>query len=224
MAHIPHVYVPGPWRGESLSLDSSASIHLRRALRRSDGDPLTYTDGTGVVGEGRLEGDLVVRGTERTVARPSRPVIAVAAPSNKDRARFLVEKLAELGTLELWWIRTRFGEGRPPSADKARAWSRSALEQSQSAWLMHVGEDPVDIASLPEPTVFADTAGSTTVDLGSAACVAIGPEGGWSDEEVPAAAPRVSLGPAILRVETAAIAVAVLGNAHHPWNPDHSQW
>ena len=40
--------------------------------------------------------------------------------------------------------------------------------------------------------------------------IAIGPEGGWSDAELAAAARRVDLGPGVLRVETAAVTAAVL--------------
>ena len=40
--------------------------------------------------------------------------------------------------------------------------------------------------------------------------VAIGPEGGWSDDELGAVRDRVSLGPNILRVETAAVAATAL--------------
>ena len=224
MAHIPHLYLPAPWEDIALSVDPAGLHHLRRALRRVDGDPVTYTDGAGVVGDGRLDGDRIMRGDEATVPRPRRPVIAVAAPSQKDRVRFLVEKVAELGTLDLWWLRTRFGEGRPPANDKAQAWSRSALEQSRSAWLMQIGTVPVDIADLPAGTVFADRSGPGAVELGNASCVAIGPEAGWSADEVPESAPKVSLGPMILRVETAAMAAAVLANSGDTRNSNHSEW
>jgi RsmE family RNA methyltransferase len=224
MGHVPHLYVPGPWQDSALSVDPAGLHHLRRALRRSDGDPVTYTDGAGVVGEGRLDGDLVIRGPETEIPRPTRPIIAVAAPSQKDRARFLVEKLAELGTLDLWWIRTRFGEGRPPAFEKSHSWSRSALEQSRSAWLMKIAATPVELADLPAGTVFADRTGTPSVDLGTVPCVAIGPEAGWAPDELPESAPRVSLGATVLRVETAAVAAAVLANSRQPWNPDHSEW
>lgn len=224
MGHVPHLYVPAPWPDTAVTIDPAGVHHLRRALRRSDGDPVTYTDGAGSIGDGHLDGDRIIRGSESHVPRPIRPVIAVAAPSQKDRVRFLVEKVAELGTLDLWWIRTRFGEGSPPSADKAHAWSRSALAQSRSAWLMQIGTAPVDIAELPVGTVFADRTGSEGVDIGAAPCVAIGPEGGWAPDEVPDLAPRVSLGPTVLRVETAAMAAAVLANSGHSRDPDHSEW
>jgi RsmE family RNA methyltransferase len=44
--------------------------------------------------------------------------------------------------------------------------------------------------------------------------IAVGPEGGWSDKELEVAASRVTLGPGILRVETAAVAAAVLMMSH----------
>jgi 16S rRNA (uracil1498-N3)-methyltransferase len=51
--------------------------------------------------------------------------------------------------------------------------------------------------------------------------LAVGPEGGFTDEELVAAAPwrRVSLGPRVLRVETASVAlVAFLSLRDHPWS------
>ena len=42
------------------------------------------------------------------------------------------------------------------------------------------------------------------------AAIAVGPEGGWSPKELEVAAATVSLGPNVLRVETAAVAAAVL--------------
>lgn len=224
MGHVPHIYVPGPWHDTELGVDAAGLHHLRRALRRTDGDPVTYTDGAGIFGEGRLGGDRIIRGSETQVPRPVRPVIAVAAPSQKDRVRFLVEKVAELGILDVWWIRTRFGEGKPPAADKAHAWSRGALEQSRSAWLMQIAAAPVDVTDLPVGTVFADQTGSRDADLGQVPCVAIGPEAGWSSVEVPDGARTVALGSSVLRVETAAIAAAVLASFGARWIPDHSEW
>jgi 16S rRNA (uracil1498-N3)-methyltransferase len=43
--------------------------------------------------------------------------------------------------------------------------------------------------------------------------IAIGPEGGWSDDELSIARDKVSLGPHILRVETAAVAAIALSVA-----------
>lgn len=223
MGHVPHLLVPGPWDAPIIPLDDSARHHLRKALRRSDGDPVTYTDGLGRRGEGALADDGVVRGEEAEVARPIRPVIAVAPPADKDRVRFVVEKLAELGTLELWWLETRYGEGRVPAASKVEAWCRAALEQSRAAWLTTVRSNLVAIGDLPEGTVFADQSGAAA-NLARVPCIAVGPEGGWSPDELPETAQTVSLGATVLRVETAAIASAVIANSRCSSESDHSEW
>lgn len=218
--HVPHLYVPGPWESPALPLTDAAVGHLRKSLRRSDGDVLSYTDGAGRIGEGSLEGGDVIRGDEREAPRGRFPVIAVAAPANKDRVRFLVEKLAELGTPELWWLTTGFGEGRLPPDDKVESWCRSALEQSRSAWLMRVSRRMIGLDELPSGTVFADQAGSSD-GIGTAPCVAIGPEGGWAPGEIPEGAPLRSFGRSVLRVETAAIAAAVLAAFQVSPHSDH---
>lgn len=221
MPHVPHLLLAGPWDGETISLDREASHHVATVLRRQPGDPVTYTDGAGTIGEGHLVvGGAVRRGPETLVPEPLTTVLAVAPPVARDRARFLVEKLAEIGVGELIWLRTRHGEGRPPSPDKVGMWCRAALEQSRAAWMMRVS-GPVSIADLPPGTVFADT-GGVPVDLTDASCVAVGPEGGWAPNEVPAGAATVSLGATVLRVETAAIVAAVRANG---WpSQDHPEW
>ncbi len=212
MAHIPHLLLADPWVGESIPLDTEAAHHLTRALRRADGDEISYTDGQGKVGQGTYTAGSVLRGAEHDVARTDSPIIAVPPPANRDRARILVEKLAELGVTELVWLRTEYGEGHPPAAAKSAAWCRAALEQSRSAWLLTVADQLVPISSLPSGTVFADQTGARPASLAHAPCVAIGPEGGWAPGEIPSSAEVMSLADGVLRVETAAIAAAVLAN------------
>lgn len=204
--HIPHVLTAGR-EGPVLSLSEDQRHHLRRVLRLADGEEVSYTDGAGVLGVGYLRGEVVERGEEKTVPRPMDLTVAVAPPASKDRARFLVEKLAELGVVRLVWVRTRFSEGRPPAAAKAAAWAQSALEQSRGAWLMQVEQG--DLASLDEEgLVVADPDGDEP-SVG-ARTLLVGPEGGLHPAEVPPGANTVALGPTILRVETAAIVGAAL--------------
>jgi 16S rRNA (uracil1498-N3)-methyltransferase len=224
MAHVPHVLVPGPWSDPAVPLDDLAVRHLRRVLRRADGDPVSYTDGAGTLGEGSLQGERVVRGSERTVRRSSALSLAVAPPAQKERARFLIEKLAELGIAEVRWLATRFGEGRPPDPTRVEAWCRSALEQSRSAWLMRVHPRLVAIDDLPAGTVFADGAGSHPSRLRDVSWIAVGPEGGFAPGEVPADARTVSFGPAVLRVETAAMVAAAFGILELFGHGDHAEW
>lgn len=62
----------------------------------------------------------------------------------------------------------------------------------------------------------ADVAGAALAEPGGAPpsldrpVVLVGPEGGWAEEELALDLPRVSLGPLVLRAETAAVAAGVL--------------
>lgn len=206
MPHIPHLLLPGPWDETTISLDDGHLKHLRRVLRTADGAPLSYTDGEGTIGAGILEGGAVVRGDEARSDRPSELTMAVAPPSSRQRARYVVEKLAELGVGRLIWVDTAHSEGRAPSPEKARAWAAAATEQSRGAWLLAI--DSASLSDLPEPVVFADPGGGRRWPS-DVASVVVGPEGGFAPSEMEGRA-QVSLGPTILRVETAAIVAATI--------------
>lgn len=208
MAHIPHLYIPGPWVGAELALSESQRSHVLKVLRTREGDPLSYTDGAGRAGSGRLGDKAVVRGEEWEVDRPSDLTVAISPPSSRSRTRFLVEKLAELGVAGLCWVRTRHTEGRPPSSDKAVAWSVAGMEQSRGAWLMDVGTTSLE--ELDGAGVVVAHPGGSRPTAGAGLCLLIGPEGGLDDDEIPPGARRIDLGPTILRVETAALVGATL--------------
>lgn len=208
MGHVPHVFKEGPWEDEELRLTRSQRDHLERVLRLKPGTPLSYTDGRGTVGSGTYDAGTVMRGVERLRPRPSELIVASAPPTSRDRTRFLVEKLAELGVARLQWFSTANGNRKTPSSEKTLSWAVSALEQSRGAWLMDVDEGLVTWSDLKGPIAAADPGGKT-LDSWRPQTVVIGPEGGWADGELPAAAVRLDLGTTILRVETAAIVAAV---------------
>jgi 16S rRNA (uracil1498-N3)-methyltransferase len=206
MGHIPHLLLPRPWEAERIDVSGEQRHHLEKVLRVSDGTPIEYTDGSGSIGRGSYHSGGVARGEESTAPRPSDLTVVAAPPDNRDRARFMVEKLAELGVAELRFLGTRHGQGRPPRIDRVRSWAVSGLEQSRGAWLMKLPEGVVALASLDGPLVVCDASAST--DRPKARIVVIGPEGGWAPGEVPDDAERWSLGNTVLRVETAAIVAA----------------
>jgi len=206
MGHVPHLLVPGPWAGDEVEVSGEQRRHLEKVLRLGDGEPVSYTDGQGLAGDGQLLSGRVVRGQEILVPAPSDLIVVAAPPDNRDRARFMVEKLAEMGVAELLFLDTRHGHGRPPNASKLRSWSVSGLEQSRGAWLMRTSHALVALAEIDGPFVVCDRGGGREAPL--ARTVVIGPEGGWASGEIPEEAMRWDLGDTVLRVETAALVAA----------------
>lgn len=215
MGHIPHLLVPGPWPGPRLPLSDAQRSHLFKVLRAQEPAPVSYTDGAGVLGWGRLGQGEIARGEESSIPRPTDLTVAVAPPSSRQRARFLVEKLTELGVARIAWVRTRHSEGRPPPEGKVAAWVEAALEQSRGAWKPEVTEAKIGDFP-PAKTVVAHPDGAGRITRGSDLVLLIGPEGGLAEDEIPAGAQRLSLGPTVLRVETAAIVGTVLASMPHP--------
>ncbi len=219
MAHVPHLYLPGPWTASDLTLTDNQRHHLFKVLRMAVGDPVSYADGSGTTGRGSLGDGHVLRGEEQSVDRPSSVTVAVSPPASRHRCRYLVEKLAELAVERLVWIDTRHTEGRPPPGSKVAAWIEAALEQSRGAWIMGVDRGRIEDLD-PERLVVADPSGDPpeSVPIPSArAILLVGPEGGLDADEIPAQAWRMSLGPTVLRVETAAVVGAVfLAPPHGP--------
>ena len=210
---MPHLFVAAPWSEANVDLPRDMRRHLEKVLRLDAPAEVTYTDGLGTVGSGVFEGSSIKRGIEEQRPRPSRLTIAVAPPKNNARLRFVVEKLAEIGVERLVWLETEYGEGKPPRAEKALAWAIAALEQSRGAWLMDiVGFVPIaGIAELGTP-LLADHGGERFAEIQpvSQPVLCIGPEGGFAIGELPDQAQRVSLGPTVLRVETAAVVGATI--------------
>ncbi|MGB7859876.1 MAG: 16S rRNA (uracil(1498)-N(3))-methyltransferase [Acidimicrobiia bacterium] len=206
MKHVPHLVIAAPWDGVEIDLNVVQWRHVNKVLRLKRGDQVTYTDGLGTVGEGLLSDHSVRRGGESTRGRASELVVAVAPPSNKDRQRFLVEKLSELGVSRLRWLTTEHGKDRVANPAKIFSWVLAAVEQSRGAWLMETDADLVSWPDLDGPVVVCEPGGKTMVERPRT--VVIGPEGGFGDAEVPQDIERWDLGPNVLRVETAAMVAA----------------
>jgi 16S rRNA (uracil1498-N3)-methyltransferase len=136
-----------------------------------------------------------------------------------DRAQFLVEKLTELGTTRFTVLSTRRAVVQPREAKLDRM-ERHIVEASKQCGrnvLMTV--DPqrdwatfVADIELPSRRLLAQPGGEPLPPPAGDVIAAVGPEGGFTDEEVAQAVAAgwqvVGLGPRILRVETAALVLA----------------
>jgi 16S rRNA (uracil1498-N3)-methyltransferase len=217
MGHEPHLFLPGPWDDRSIDASGTHRHHLTGVLRLDDGSAVSYTDGAGLVGTGRWVSGVVERGEEVRLPAP-RPtiIVAVAAPDAKERQRYLVEKLSELGVARIRWLRTRYGGHRIPRPDRAQQWADAALEQSRGAHRTEVDgshcavdeiERPAVAAEVPRPSAGSPGDRPAGPPASDRITILVGPEGGWAPGEIDGF-DLVSLGERVLRVETAAVLAA----------------
>jgi 16S rRNA (uracil1498-N3)-methyltransferase len=211
-----------------VELDGPEAHHLATVCRLRPGDRVYLFNGDGrqypaeVVATGRRRVSLRVLGVE-TPARELGFRLEVAAPLPKgDRGQFLVEKLTELGVTAFVPLRTARTVVQPREARLERL-ERQVIEASKQCGrnvLMGVGELAdwgayTARADLPGTRLVAHPGGEEEWPAAPAAggvAVAVGPEGGFTDEEIALARDRgwrvVGLGRRVLRVETAAVALA----------------
>ncbi|MBI1372087.1 MAG: RsmE family RNA methyltransferase [Phycisphaera sp.] len=223
--------------GAAITLDRDESKHAVRSLRVAVDDLVELFDGAGAVGVGRVtearSGAVTIEVTQRKDVPRVGPWVEIASAVPKGaRADTLVEKVSECGCDRLVPMLTKRSVV-DPRAGKQDRWSRMAVESAKQcgrAWLMQIAEPtPFErvIAGadhdvkLIAHTVDASADARVTVQelhtriAGATRVLAlIGPEGGWADEELSAALAEgftpVSLGPHVMRIETAAIAAAIL--------------
>jgi 16S rRNA (uracil1498-N3)-methyltransferase len=231
-------YVNCPLEPGRVVMEGPEAHHLATVCRVRPGDRVCLFNGDGR----QYPAEVVEAGRRRVALRivvveePSREHafrLEVAAPLPKgDRAPFLVEKLTELGVTAFVPLRTRRSIVHPREArlDKLHRTVIEASKQCGRNVLLRV-EALVDWEAycrrndLPARRVLAHPGGATVLrPAGQDVAVAVGPEGGFTAEEVETAQLAgwqvTDLGPRILRVETAALALAVLaGRLGQPVTP-----
>lgn len=231
----PRLYVPGPLAPGPLSLDGPQAHYLAGVMRAGAGDPVKlFDDVTGewlatVTDAGRKRVTLAV--TDHL--RPREPVPDLwlcFAPLKKGPIDVLVEKACELGVDRLVPVVTRRTVVDRLNADRLTANLIEAAEQCGRTAIPSLA-DPVKLPALlrdwdtvngagHRTLFFADEEGGTPAHAAMAAtpgpaAILIGPEGGFDADERAAIralphAVAISLGPRILRAETAAAAAVSL--------------
>jgi 16S rRNA (uracil1498-N3)-methyltransferase len=195
-------------------LDRDAVHHLARVLRLRRGQAVTVTDGIGHWRSSVFTGDDVEpTGTVQTAPRSERLLTVAVAPPKGDRLEWLVSKCTEIGIDCLVLLEADHsivhwsGERLERQLERLRRIAIEASMQSRRVWLPEIS-GPVPAVDVLAEFAVAEP-GGRVVSVSDTA-IAIGPEGGWSPKELEVAASVVSLGPHVLRVETAAVAAAVL--------------
>jgi len=198
--------------------------HLMRVLRLRSGEIVTVSDGQGSWRRFRIVDDSLALDPIGDVVVETRlaPDIGVVFALTKgDRPEWVVQKLTELGIDHLWPMVTERTVVRWDASKAAKQQARltkvvkEAAMQSRAVFLPRVHavqgslRDAVSaVGGAGLDVALAEPGGQPLSDTVSA--VIIGPEGGFTAEELALVDAHVSLPGGILRAETAAIAAGVL--------------
>jgi 16S rRNA (uracil1498-N3)-methyltransferase len=225
-------YVNCPLAPGPVTVEGPEAHHLATVCRLRPGDAVCLFNGDGHEYAAEVT-DVARRAVTlrvQTVATPRREVgfrLEVAAPLPKgDRAQFLLEKLTELGVTVFTPLQTARSVVHPREAklDKLQRHVIEASKQCGRNVLLRV--DPLTEwgpfcrrNDLPLHRLLAHPSETAqghepAIRAGQDIVIAVGPEGGFTEDEVRQAQAAgwgvVGLGPRILRVETAALALACL--------------
>jgi len=224
--------------GASLALPREAAHHALRVLRLRDGEAVTLFDGRGgewhgVIASGGRRGEDAIVAIERfdAVERES-PLAVTLAMSTlaTDAMDYAVRKAVELGCASVAPVVAARSQGASHRGTRAEHWRRIAIAACEQCgrnrippidapvaladWLdARDARRPGIVLALGADAVLASLAAATALD------VLVGPEGGFDAGEL-AAAKRagltaVSLGPRVLKAETAAVAALSALQALH---------
>ena len=234
MARIRLFVVQPLGTGQSIPLTGDQAHYLFAVMRLGRGDGLFLFNGRD--GEWRAEvaevgrrGGVLVCVAQTAQLRLPPDLWLLFAPLKKARTDFIVEKAAELGVARIVPVQTDFTNAERIRQDRLQAHAVEAAEQCGGTFVPEVsGLVPLSRALAEWPAgrriLWCDEhlagrpATLTGVIPGGPWAVLVGPEGGFSEAEqariraMPQVVP-VSLGPRILRADTAAVAALVLWQA-----------
>ena len=230
---------PNSREGDIVTLDGSDARHLRDALRARVGEAVRLFDGNGTHYQGKVQstsknGVSVLVGLRLPAESPRTPLLFAQSILKGDKMDFVIQKAAELGVSSfLPFVSSRTIVRIDPKKDKTTRWQKIAQEASkQCGRATHMIVDPpVTFKTLLEKTEadvkiifweesreplrrFFQRNPPLPPFLKGGILVLIGPEGGFSKDEIDLAVRRrftaLSLGSTILKAETAAIAAMSL--------------
>jgi 16S rRNA (uracil1498-N3)-methyltransferase len=220
-------------RGAQIELGPEQAHYLKNVMRLKEGDAVALFNGSDGEFRARIE-SFAKRAALVLIGERSRPQAAepdlwlVFAPIKRARIDYLVEKATELGASALVPVITRHTQVERLNLERLRAHAIEAAEQSERLTVPRIAEpraldDVIAAWDTSRRIMLCDESGTAPPASVAVAnqtaekwAVFIGPEGGFAETELdalrklPFVSP-VSLGPRILRADTAALAgLAVL--------------
>jgi 16S rRNA (uracil1498-N3)-methyltransferase len=227
-----HRFLTTERHGNEVEFSTAQARQIERVLRLRPGDRVRAFDGQAPI-------DLVVELTGPSAARivercpqppePRTRLIAYPALLQRDKFEPVLQKLTELGVASIVPVLTARGLVRePPDAARLARWQailQEATEQSGRGRVprLHAAmqfDETVKRASQEGATVFAyeeerhATLREALRNAGDTVSIFVGPEGGYTHEEARLArdsgACVITLGPRVLRTETASPVLAAL--------------
>lgn len=216
-------------------LNGEQAHYLRAVMRRGPGDRVAVFNGrdgewrAAIVDLGKRGGHLTLESQSRPQQK-ARPLDLLFAPVKRAGTEWLVQKATELGAARLRPVLTRRTERARLRLERLQTIATEAAEQCERLDVPVIDE-PVELAHLladwpaGTPLLFCDERApgppllQALADLMPPAGLLIGPEGGFDPAEredllARPAVRQVSLGPRILRAETAALAALATCQAH----------
>ncbi|ATQ55696.1 16S rRNA (uracil(1498)-N(3))-methyltransferase [Paracoccus yeei] len=220
-------------QGQGVALTPDQAHYLGSVMRQGPGDALLVFNGRDGEWLARIE-RLAKRGGDLVALRQSAPqrnppdLWLLFAPIKKARTDFIVEKAAEMGAARIVPVQTDHTNSERIRQDRLQAHAVEAAEQCGGTFVPEVadltplgrlldGWDPARRILWADEALAGPAATLAALPRGPWA-ILIGPEGGWSESErtrlgALAHVTRVSLGPRILRADTAAVASLALWQA-----------
>ena len=205
-------------------LDSEETHHLARVLRARPGERVDVFDGRGREWRGTYEGEGLVQLHEEILEPVEAPVAItlLQAGSRPERFEWVLQKGTEVGVVAFRWIGTARVEPDAPSPARLERWRRILVEAAKQSGRRVVPALDVEpdwprppgggrgLVLHPGGASLGSVLGEPFGDLE----IAVGPEGGFDEEEIAALRALgwavAGLGPRILRTETAGPLAAAL--------------
>ena len=180
---IPTVYTPGvDIENNKIELSDLKLHHLKNVLRIRENNEINISNGKGNIMFGKLKEDFVLIDNVKEFQKPNYIKVFIPFLREKNRFRYLIEKLVELNVSELHIGETYNTQKINIKSEKIESWVVSAIEQSGSPFYPNIIYSKYVDFNIFD-TCF-DISGEKFTNNRNINNFAIGPEGGWSEEEL----------------------------------------